>query len=119
MVSCRGGLVIRVVSCGDGLVIRVVSCRGGLVIRDYKWAISSFGGFILKVCQYSQIYISHIIISRGAEGLGREILQRPPSVCLSVCPSVTFSFRTVTQKRIDVFSRNFAGTCTMSWGCAV
>ena len=46
-----------------------------------------------------------------------------PSVHLSVCPSVrlsvTFSFRTVTQKRIDVFSRNFAGTCTMSWGCAV
>ena len=53
-----------------------------------------------------------IIISRGAEGPGREILQRPPSVCLSVClclsvcpsihpsvrPSVTFSFRTVTQK---------------------
>ena len=65
-----------------------------------------------------------VIISRGAEGPGREILQRPrPSVCLSVCPSVclsvTFSFRTVTQKRIDVFSRNFAGTCTMSWGCAV
>ena len=25
------------------------------------------------------------IISRGAEGPGREILQRPPSVCLSVC----------------------------------
>ena len=49
-----------------------------------------------------------IFISRGAEGPGREILQRPPSVCLSVClsvrPSVTFSFRTVTQKRIDVFS---------------
>ena len=46
-----------------------------------------------------------------------------PSVCLSVCPSVclsvTFSFRTVTQKRIDVFSRNFAGMCTKSWGCAV
>ena len=38
---------------------------------------------------------------------------------LSVRLSVTFSFRTVTQKRIDVFSRNFAGTCTMSWGCAV
>ena len=30
-----------------------------------------------------------------------------------------FSFRTVTQKRVDVFSRNFAGMCTMSWGCAV
>ena len=43
-----------------------------------------------------------------------------PPVCLSVrpsvCLSVTFSFRTVTQKRIDVFSRNFAGTCTMTWG---
>ena len=37
----------------------------------------------------------------------------------SVCPSITFSFRTVTRKRIDVFSQNFAGTCTMSWGCAV
>ena len=33
--------------------------------------------------------------------------------------SVTFSFRTVTQKRIAVFSRNFADTCTKSWGCAV
>ena len=42
-----------------------------------------------------------------------------PSVCLSVRLSVMFSFRIVTQKRIDVFSRNFAGTCTMSWGCAV
>ena len=42
-----------------------------------------------------------------------------PSVRLSVRPSVPFSFRTVTQKRIDVFSRNFAGMCTMSWGCAV
>ena len=42
-----------------------------------------------------------------------------PSVCPSVRLSVTFSFRTVTQKRIAVFSRNFAGTCTKSWGCAV
>ena len=41
------------------------------------------------------------------------------SVRLSVRPSVTFSFRTVTQKRIAVFSRNFAGTCTKWWGCAV
>ena len=62
---------------------------------------------------------SCLVISRGAEGPGREILQRPPSVRLSVCPSVTFSFRTVTQKRIAVFSRNFAGMCTKSWGCAV
>ena len=64
--------------------------------------------------------IQNFIISRGAEGPGREILQCPrPSVCPSVRLSVTFSFRTVTQKRIDVFSRNFADTCTMSWGCAV
>ena len=41
-----------------------------------------------------------------------------PSVHLSVRLSVMFSFHTVTQKRIDVFSRNFAGMCTMSWGCA-
>ena len=63
--------------------------------------------------------VNGVFISRGAEGPGRVILQRPPSVRLSVCLSVTFSFRTVTQKRIDVFSRNFAGMCTMSWGCAV
>ena len=37
-----------------------------------------------------------------------------PSVCLSVCLSVTFSFCTVTQKRIDVFSRNFAGKTILS-----
>ena len=73
--------------------------------------------FLLRSC------LTWIFISRGAEGPGREILQRPPSVCPSVCPSVrlsvTFSFRTVTQKRIAVFSQNFAGMCTKSWGCAV
>ena len=59
------------------------------------------------------------VVSRRAEGPGREILQHPPSVHPSVRPSGTFNFRTVTQKRIDVFSQNFAGMCTMSWGCAV
>ena len=39
-----------------------------------------------------------------------------PSVLPSVRPSVTFSFRTVTKKRINVFSRNFAGMCTMARG---
>ena len=40
------------------------------------------------------------------------------SPCPSVCLSVTFSFRTVTRKRIDVFSQNFAGTgtCTIVMG---
>ena len=37
----------------------------------------------------------------------------PPS---SVCPIVTFSFHSVIRTRITVFSRNFAGVCTMSWG---
>ena len=39
------------------------------------------------------------IISRRANGPGREILKR----CLSVCPSVTFSFRTVTQNALLYF----------------
>ena len=55
---------------------------------------------------------------RRRPGMG-DIATPPVRLCLSVRPSVTFSFRTVTQKRIDVFSRNFAGMCTMSWGCAV
>ena len=38
-------------------------------------------------------YFGKFIISRGAEGPGREILQRPPSVCLSVCLSVRPSVR--------------------------
>ena len=45
----------------------------------------------------------------GAVGPGTGDIATPPvcpSVCLSVRPSVTFSFRTVTQKRIAVFSRN-------------
>ena len=35
------------------------------------------------------IYCALFVMSRGAEGPGREILQRPPPppVCLSVCPS--------------------------------
>ena len=59
-----------------------------------------------------------IFISRRAIGRGTGDIATPP-VRPSVRLSVTFSFRTATRKRIDVFSRNFAGTCTMSWGCAV
>ena len=57
-----------------------------------------------------------LVISRRRRrpGDGRYCNALRPSVHLSVCPSVTFSFRTVTQKRIAVFSRNFAGTCTKS-----
>ena len=74
-----------------------------------------------------QVYLALIISRRrrrpgdgpaSAVGPGMGDIATPPrpSVCLSVrpsvCPSVTFSFRTVTQKRIAVFSQNFAGTCT-------
>ena len=72
-------------------------------------------------CDFN-VYSSDLF-PRRALGPGMGDIAMPPSVCLSVhpsvCLSVTFSFRTVTRKRIDVFSRNFAGTCTMSWGCAV
>ena len=65
-----------------------------------------------------------IIISRGAEGPEREIFATPPVrpyVCLSVRLSVRLSVSpsrlvfALTQKRIAVFSRNFADMCTMSW----
>ena len=64
---------------------------------------------------YNCYYLPH----RRRPGTGD--IATPPrlSVRPSVHPSVTSSFRTVTQKCIDVFSRNFTGTCTMSWGCAV
>ena len=48
---------------------------------------------------------------------GPEILKRPPDVCLSVSPSC-FVFA-LTRRRIAVFPRNFAGMCTISWGCAL
>ena len=63
--------------------------------------------------QYATFIISR---RRRRPGDGRYCNAPRPSVCpsvrLSVRLSVTFSFRTVTQKRIAVFSRNFAGTCT-------
>ena len=55
------------------------------------------GGFLRILCTltFASLDSSHssFVISRGAEGPGREILQRPPppihlSVCLSVRPSV-------------------------------
>ena len=90
-------------------------CRSAII---YFYPYRSFHNYLPAQFSLNNVHkrgLKHhhfIIISRSAEGPGREILQ---------CPrlSVTFSFRTVTQKRIDVFSRNFAGTCTMSWGCAV
>ena len=60
------------------------------------------------------VHMRSLLSPAGAVGPGTGDIAMPP-----VRPSVTFSFRTVTQKRIAVFSRNFAGMCTKSWGCAV
>ena len=55
-----------------------------------------------------------------AEAPEQEILKHPPPPPpphLSVCPShLVF---TLTRTHIAVFSQNFPGMCTMSWGCAV
>ena len=52
-----------------------------------------------KILHINPNHIFCLIISRHAEDPGWEILKCPPSVCLSV----TYSFRTVTRKRIGVF----------------
>ena len=52
-----------------------------------------------KTTDYSQSS-NWLIISRRAVGPGTGDIATAP-----VCPSVAFSFRTVTRKRIDVFSR--------------
>ena len=71
----------------------------------------------------NNLYLIFSLLSpAGAVGPGTGDIATPTvrlSVRPSVCPSVTFSFRTVTQKRIAGFSRNFAGTCTKSWGFAL
>ena len=59
-----------------------------------------------SICHF---WTHNFLSPAGAVGPGD--IATPP-VCLSVRPSVTFSFRTVTQKLIAVFSRNFAGMCT-------
>ena len=56
------------------------------------------------------------VISRRAIGPGTGDIPKPP-VRLSVSTSrLVFA---LTRKFINVFSQNFAGTCTKSWGCAV
>ena len=116
----------------DGLLPKktyfVGYARSKLTVADIRKKSEQY----LKVCKnhfwppmLHKVYLLfHYLPRRRRTGTG-DIAMPPvclsvrPSVCLSVRPSVTFSFRTVTQKRIDVFSRNFAGTCTMSRGCAV
>ena len=93
------------------------------------WAWSRFNLFLLWSCAPTgtwncgggfPCYDRNLLSPAAPKARDGRYCNAPrPSVCLSVCLSVTFSFRTVTQKRIDVFSRNFSGTCTMSWGCIV
>ena len=73
------------------VLILYLKCGGGL---------GGGGGgcnVFLKFYAISNIYREQKsgIISRGAEGPGREILRRPPSVCPSVCLSVCLSVRHV------------------------
>ena len=77
------------------------------------WETADYSQFLIIWKTYYPLFF--LVISHRAVGPGTGDIATP----LSVCPSVTFSFRTVTRKRIDVFSRNFAGMCTMLWGCAV
>ena len=86
-------------------------CNQDLAI--YSLRLSPHGPLCLIGPNMTPKKMWNFFISRGP---GREILQRPPSVCLSVRLSVTFCFRTVTRRRIDVFSQNFAGTCTRHGG---
>ena len=65
------------------------------------------------------LHVCNVFISRRIIGPGTGDIATPPFIRLSVRWSITFSFRTVTRKRIDLFSQNFTGTCTKSWGCAV
>ena len=82
-----------------------------------KLSKMTYGGHFITIIH---IFVSHImshIWNIGGYYFYLPRRRRPgPGDIATVCPSVTFSFRTVTQKRIDVFSRNFAGTCTMTWG---
>ena len=63
-------------------------------------------------CCSSNFYLP----SQRRPGMG-DIENTP--VCQSVCLSVMFSFCTVTGRCIAICPWNFAGSCTMSWGCAV
>ena len=63
-----------------------------------------------RTCIYNLLFITPAA-EKARDG---RYCNAPLSVRLR--PSVTFSFHTVTEKRIDVFFRNFAGTCTMSGG---
>ena len=72
------------------LIIYILHLMVWLIMFDFKCII-----YIIQIF----IYYFGVLISHCAEGPGREILQRPLSIRLSVM----FSFRTVTRKHIDVF----------------
>ena len=114
MVSYHQGILLMsngVVSSGSSAGVKW--CR---IIREFIFVNQGISFWL--PCGHAVYAISSIFISRRAVGPGTGDIATPP-VRPSVRLSVTFSFRTVTRKRIDAFSRNFAATCTKSWGCAV
>ena len=62
------------------------------IAESWQKHITLFILWVARLVSCSTLIIKLFIISHHAEGPGREILKRPPSVCLSDCPSVTFSF---------------------------
>ena len=112
---------MKSVRFGEKWLDAYILCTGDTQLR---WEDTCYLGTVLQTFSNLLITVSMwaFLSPAGAVGLGTGDIATPPvrlSVRPSVCPSVTFSFRTVTQKRMAVFSRNFAGTCTKSWGCAV
>ena len=82
------------------------SQRDALVIMSSKWILQislvNHVVYLTSLC-LKRIFSYFYLLRRQRPGTGD--IATPPR--LSVRLSVTFSFRTVTQKRIDVFSRNF------------
>ena len=120
--SREGQLESISIICSDSLVlILYLKCGGGLgggcnVFHTF-YAISNISrtknlGIQNNYFSFNVFFVFFISRRRRRPGDGRYCNAPRPSVRPSVCLSVTFSFRTVTQKRITVFSRNFAGTCT-------
>ena len=79
-----------------------------MLITSDKNVISQINIFVCQ--QFWSIFFYYLPLHKGP---GQEILNPPPP------PSVCLSVRLETRKRIDIFSRNFAGMCTMSWGCVL
>ena len=96
---------------GDGVALfKTISSSGVMYENKSKFVRMKFGNILVN--------LTSIFYLPGRRRPGTGDITTPP-VYPSIYLSVMFSFRIVIRKSIDIFSQNFAGTCTMSWGCAV